>query len=102
MDSVVRVKFVHPFIRYEREFSLDSSDSLMQDVMTAVTEETKEHGRYGRRGKQQIDRLRGCIVLRNNNQVGYFDTDGFRVLEGADDGLRPNDEIVIMLPVTGG
>jgi hypothetical protein len=101
-ESVVKIKFVHPFIRYEREFKIDEVKNSLSRVMEIILEETKTHGRFGNRGRKRYDRLRGCIVMRGRTEVGHFDETGFKCIDESEDLLQPNQEIIVMLPITGG
>ncbi|MFW9845936.1 MAG: hypothetical protein ACFFD6_04260 [Candidatus Thorarchaeota archaeon] len=98
----VKIKFVHPFIRYERDFELDEVYSSLSKLMEIILEDTKAHGRFARRGRQQFDRLRGCIVMRGRAEVGHFTEYGFEGVDPSEDMLTPDEEIIVMLPITGG
>lgn len=101
-EPMVRIKFVHPFIRYEREFKIDTVDNSLSKLMEIILEETKQHGRFGQRGRQRFDRLRGCIVMRGRAEVGHFTDSGFECIDVSEDLLHPDEEIIVMLPITGG
>ncbi len=98
----VKVTFVHPFVKYEREFKIDDVNNSLSRLMEIVLEDTKAHGRFGLRGRQRYDRLRGCIVMRGRFEVGHFTKIGFEGVDGFEDNLSPDEEIVIMIPITGG
>jgi hypothetical protein len=98
----IRIKIIHPFIRYERKFEIDEVDNSLSKLMEITLEETKAHGRFKHRGRKQYDRMQGCIVMRGNSEVGHFGESGFKCMDTCDDHLNPDEEIVIMLPITGG
>lgn len=98
----VKIKFVHPFIRYEQEFKIDDMNNSLSRLMEIILEETKAYGRFGLRGRQRYDRLRGCIVMRGISEVGHFTEIGFKCIDVNEDNLNPDEEIVVMLPITGG
>ena len=98
----VKVMFVHPFVKYEQEFKIDEVNNSLSSLMDIVLEETKAHGRFGLRGRQRYDRLRGCIVMRGRSEVGHFNESGFKSIDVCKDNLNPDEEIVVMYPITGG
>ena len=98
----IKVKFVHPFVKFERDFVVDDVNNSLSKLMEIVLEETKAHGRFGQRGRQRYDRLRGCIVMRGRSEVGHFTKNGFKSVDGCEDKLNPDEEIVVMIPITGG
>ncbi|MHA1388938.1 MAG: hypothetical protein ACTSWA_05365 [Candidatus Thorarchaeota archaeon] len=98
----IKVKFVHPFIKYEHEFNIDDVNNSLSRLMEIILEETKVHGRFKHRGRKRYDRLQGCIVMRGRSEVGHFNEDGFKRIDTCDDQLDPNEEIVVMIPITGG
>jgi hypothetical protein len=101
-EPIIHIKFVHPFIRYEREFKIDDVNNSLSKLMEIILDETKAHGRFARRGRQRFDRLRGCIVMRGRTEVGHFTQSGFKCIDVSEDKLNPDEEIVVMLPITGG
>lgn len=98
----VRIKFVHPFIRYEREFKIDDVDNSLSRLMEIILEETKAHGRFKHGGRKMYDRLQGCIIMRGRSEVGHFADGVFKCINTCEDQLNPDEEIIIMLPITGG
>ncbi len=98
----VRIKFVHPFIRYEREFMIDEVNNSLSNLMKIVLEETKSHGRFKHGGRKRYDRLQGCIVMRGRSEIGHFADGNFKCINTDEDQLFPDEEIVVMLPITGG
>ena len=99
---VIRIKLIHPFVRYEREFVIDEVNNSLSKLMEIVLEETKAHGRFKHRGRKRYDRLHGCIVMRGRSEAGHFVDGRFERLDTCEDQLNPEEEIVVMLPITGG
>ena len=99
---MVRVRFVHPFIRYNKEIVANSMGRSLTRLMDEVLEDTSKHDAYSRGRRKWITRLDGCIVLWNKKQIGYIDDAGFKTLDGADRELVDDDEIVVVLPAVGG
>jgi len=98
----VRIKIIHPFIRYEHEFKIDDVNNSLSKLMEIILEETKTHGRFKHGGQKRYDRLQGCIVMRGRSEVGHFVDGSFKGIDTCKDQLNPDEEIIIMLPITGG
>jgi len=101
-ETTVRIRIIHPFIRYAEDVVLRNGCNSLKAVMRILLEKAGEHGRFGQMGRERIDRLRGCIVMRNGIQVAHFDDREFAIEDGADLELRNGEEITVMLPIAGG
>lgn len=101
-ETTVRIRIIHPFIRFSEDVILRNDCNSLKTVMKILVEKAGEHGRFGHMGRQRIDRLRGCIVMRNGIQVGHFDDNEFAIEDGVDLELRDGEEITVMLPIAGG
>lgn len=101
-EPTVKIKFVHPFIRFEREISILSVRNSLRQLMNEVFNDTEMHDRYTQRRNQRFDRLRGCIVMREGAEVGHFDENGCRIISDINDELQENEEIIVMMPIFGG
>jgi hypothetical protein len=99
---VVRVKFVHPFIRYDKEIVTKSMGQSLIRLMESVLEDTSKHDVYSRGRRKWTTKLDGCVVLWNKVQIGYYNETGFKTVDGADRKLVESDEIVVVLPAAGG
>lgn len=103
MDGpTVKIKFVHPFIRLEREVSVFSVKNSLRQLMKDVFNDTEMHDRFTHRKNRRFDRLRGCIVMREGTEVGHFDENGCSIISDVDDELQENEEIIVMMPIFGG
>jgi len=98
----IKIKIIHPFIKYEREFIIDDVNNSLSRLMEIILEETKAYGRFKHGGRKRYDRLQGCIVMRGRSEVGHFVDGGFKRIDTCEDQLYPDEEIVVMLPITGG
>jgi molybdopterin converting factor small subunit len=98
----IKLKIIHPFVQLDQAMVWLQKNSL-EDLIRIVSKKIdNKYGRYNRKNKRWISPLQGCIVLKNNVMVGFFDGSKFKMLNGADNKLKNLDEVVIMLPVSGG
>ncbi len=99
--KTANVKFIHPFIRYNREFECDD-DTTLNELMETTMQDTKAHGRYTSRAGRHIDRLMGCVVMHTGDQIGYFDDSGFVLINDECETVHDSDEFIITIATPRG
>jgi hypothetical protein len=99
--NTANVKFIHPFITYDREFEC-GDDMTLNELIEKVMQDTKAHGRYTSRAGRHIDRLQGCVVMHAGDQIGYFDDSGFVLIDNEYETVHNSDEFIITIATPRG
>jgi len=103
MENIsIKVKIVHPFVHFNQGAMIRIQNNSLEDLIQIILEKIDKYGRYDRKNKQWISPLQGCVVLKNNVPIGFFNASKFKMLNGTDNKLKNLDEVVIILPVAGG